>query len=386
MSTSLATMIRLRAVQNKIRNLFEDLDDNSYRLQFHPDLSPAGWHLGHCMFIENYWLHEVIQKNNKFTRDLARLYLPENCPKPERGPKLPRLKKLLADIHQQQDENDLMLIEMIPPLSNHPLFKDEYIENFIIQHYAQHYETVQMVFNQMAIKRDKRKHQPRQKLQSAPLCRNAEKIPADEYSIGGESNMSYDNELPQHKVQLNSFHISQRPVSNAEYLHFMEHKGYSTENFWSKEGWQWREQNSINQPEHWQQNEQGDWYGINYQGAYDLAADEAVYGISYYEACAYANWAAARLPHEHEWETAVRNNLLHNTGQVWEWCSNTFYPYPEFKAFPYDEYSKPWFDDQHYVLRGASQYTRPEIRRASFRNFFNADKRHIFAGLRLVFE
>ena len=69
MSTSLSTMIRLRAIQNKTRELFEGMNDTTYRLQFHKDLSPIGWHLGHIMYIENYWLHEIIQKNNTLTRD-----------------------------------------------------------------------------------------------------------------------------------------------------------------------------------------------------------------------------------------------------------------------------------------------------------------------------
>ena len=144
--------------------------------------------------------------------------------------------------------------------------------------------------------------------------------------------------------------------------------------------------NKLTCPEHWATNKHSEWYGINDQGPFDLIAKDPVYGINFYEASAFANWAQARLPHEHEWETSVRLSRLPNTGQVWEWCSNTFYPYENFKPFPYDEYSQPWFDDQHYVLRGASRFTRPEIRRASFRNFYHADKRHVFAGIRLVFD
>ena len=83
---------------------------------------------------------------------------------------------------------------------------------------------------------------------------------------------------------------------------------------------------------------------------------------------------------------SVTQGKLEFTGKVWEWCSNTFFPYQGFEAFPYDGYSKPWFDNKHYVARGASRHTRPEIRRPSFRNFFNPDKRHTFAGLRLVFD
>jgi iron(II)-dependent oxidoreductase len=76
--------------------------------------------------------------------------------------------------------------------------------------------------------------------------------------------------------------------------------------------------------------------------------------------------------------------LLEQTGHVWEWCNNCFYPYAGFQSFPYKEYSQPWFNDNHYTLRGGSLHTRPGIKRASFRNFHAPEKRHIFAGLRLV--
>jgi iron(II)-dependent oxidoreductase len=129
-------------------------------------------------------------------------------------------------------------------------------------------------------------------------------------------------------------------------------------------------------------------------GAYDLPGDAAVSGISYYEAQAYVQWlkqtrpdsfADVRLPHEYEWEIARRLQLLEDCGQAWEWCSNTFHPYPGFQAFPYDRYSKAWFDGNHFTLRGGSLQTRPAIKRPAFRNFYNADKRHIFAGLRLAY-
>ena len=77
--------------------------------------------------------------------------------------------------------------------------------------------------------------------------------------------------------------------------------------------------------------------------------------------------------------------VLEQTGRVWEWCSNSFHAYEGFTPFPYEEYSGPWFDDRHYSLRGGSLHTRPAIKRPSFRNFFEADKRHVFAGLRLVY-
>lgn len=390
MTTSLSTMIRLRAIQNKTRKLFEGMSDIHYRLQFHHDLSPAGWYLGHGLFIEDYWLHEVIQGNTEFTSDKS-LFFAKNCPTTQRGPRLPALQAIVKKISEQQDNNDLFLMEKAPPLSDHSLFKDEYIENFIIQHYARHYESIYMVLNQIALKKynkDRKKYpyKPQTLLKPLALIKNISHIKGGKYFIGGEMPFSYDNELPSHEIQLNDFFIANTPVTNAQYLLFIENNGYSNKNLWSQAGWKWREENNAQQPEHWLQNTQGQWYGVNHLGPFDLMTDESIYGINHYEASAFANWAGARLPHEHEWETASRLELIKKTTTVWEWCENTLYPYKGFKNTPYEESSKECFDDKHYVLKGACQFTRQEIKRASFRNYYQPHQRHIFAGLRLVFE
>ncbi|MCW8853497.1 MAG: SUMF1/EgtB/PvdO family nonheme iron enzyme [Gammaproteobacteria bacterium] len=385
MSTSLTTMIRLRGIQNKMRQLVESLDDRTFRMQFHSDLSPAGWHLGHCAFIEDFWLHEIIQGNKKFTKKLKKIYLPENCPIHKRGKKLPDSKKLLNEVHQQQDENDLLLIEMIPPFSDHPLFKDEYIQNYIIQHYARHYEIMQMIINQAGLQLEDPDFIPQKPLNAKSITIDAEQIPSGDYEIGGEPPFAYDNELPKHTVKLKTYNIAIQPVSNAEYLAFMEDQGYTDTRHWSEEAQQWLIANGVSHPEHWRQNKNHEWYGLNDQGAFELNDNDPVYGINHYEASAFAHWANARLPHEHEWETCAKLERLQNTGNTWEWCTNIFKAYNDFTAFP-DNKSESSFDNKHYVLKGATQFTRPEIKRASYRNHYTPEKRHIFAGLRLVFE
>ena len=96
---------------------------------------------------------------------------------------------------------------------------------------------------------------------------------------------------------------------------------------------------------------------------------------------AFAKWQDLRVPNEIEWEIASKK--LNNINLVWEWCSNTFYPYKGFTAFPYKEYSKPWFNKNYYTLRGSSIYSEKEVKRHTSRNFYKADTRHIFSGGRL---
>jgi len=382
-------MIRLRAIQNLTRKLFHELSDIHYRLQYHPELSPAGWYLGRGMFIENYWLHEVIQHDGQFTAEQS-LFFSDACPLAQRGPRLPALKNQLDKISAQQDDNDILLMYQSEALGKNPLFENEFIENYIIQNYALLYESIFMVLYQIALKKHqvyKKNHpyKPQAPLVSQALIKDINHIKGAKYSVGGEPLLSFDNELPAHEIQLDDFFIANTPVSNGQYLLFIEEGGYGNQTLWSDAGWQWRADNNIQHPEHWQQSPQQHWYGVNHQGPFDLNINDAVYGLSHYEACAFANWAGARLPHEHEWETAARLEAIKHTAQTWEWCSNIFCPYDGYAAFPEPENKHAKFDKQHYVLKGGSQHSRPEIKRAAFRHAYLPHQRHIFAGLRLVF-
>jgi iron(II)-dependent oxidoreductase len=248
-----------------------------------------------------------------------------------------------------------------------------------------------MVLNQIALKKhhahkNKLPYTPRTPLKSQALIKNITHVQAATYLIGGELPLTFDNELPAHEIQLDDFFIANTPVTNGQYLLFIEEGSYKNQSLWSDDGWKWCTENNIQQPEHWQQNPQQHWYATHHLGPTDLNINDAVYGINHYEASAFANWAGARLPHEHEWETAARLEAIKHTTQVWEWCNNIHSPYNGFKAFP-DSSNKPSnFDDKHYVLKGASPHTRPELKRASFRNAHLPHQRHIFAGLRLVFQ
>ena len=224
-------------------------------------------------------------------------------------------------------------------------------------------------------------------LASMPLDRSCNTLVHSEYKIGATGEfLPYDNEHPCHICEIKNTNFAKHPVNNSEYLRFIEENGYEEKKYWSDKGWQWRIENSVTSPEYWRSDSSGHWHGVGIQGPYKLLEREPVFGISHYEASAFTLWADARLPYEHEWEAAESETLLNATGKVWEWCHNTFYPYEGFEAYPYDGYSIPYFDGMHYTLKGGSFHTPSEIKRSSFRNYYQADKRFLFAGMRLVFE
>jgi iron(II)-dependent oxidoreductase len=333
-----ALLKELGQTQSLLLALAEQADEATLRSQYHPDLSPLGWHLGHCVFIECLWLHEEVRGDNSVTQPITDFYTPPRTPKPERGKRLPPKDIFLNWARELQAFNLHYLRNLRPEWRGHPLFQDDYILHFLVQHNSQHYETMLMVLTQKALTEHQANAEALQGLQGlqaqAPTPEPVE-VPAGHYRVGGRRPSAYDNEVPPQRAELGPFAISRHPVSNAEYLAFIEDGGYQRKELWGEDGWNW---------------------------------------------C-----RGARLPHEYQWEAACRLALLEQTGRVWEWCDNTFHPYLGFTPFPYPEYSQPWFDEQHYSLRGGSIHTRPVIKRPSFRNFFTPDKRHIFAGLRLVF-
>jgi len=254
-------------------------------------------------------------------------------------------------------------------------------------------------------------------------------VPAGEFVLGvdGEHEpWSLDNERPAHVVDLPAFRIARFPVTNAEWQAFIADGGYTQRRWWSERGWQHRLTAELERPLFWS----ADGSRRRFGHVEDIPPDEPVQHVCYFEAEAYAAWAGARLPTEHEWEkacawdpagarrrrwpwgeseaTAALANLGGTAlrpapvggypagasafgveqliGDVWEWTSSQFRPWPGFTPMLYATYSAPFFGDDYRVLRGGSWAVAASTVRPSFRNWDLPIRRQIFSGVRLAWD
>lgn len=203
------------------------------------------------------------------------------------------------------------------------------------------------------------------------------------YSIGHDEpgTFCYDNELGRHKVYLHDYRISNKLVTNQEYLEFMEDGGYQQVLLWHAEGWDWINNEQIEAPFYWYRVED-QWQGYTLSGLEPIDPDAPVTHLSYYEAFAFAQWKGMRLPTEFEWEAAQKR---FEWGKRWEWTESAYSPYPHYVKAPgaLGEYNGKFMVNQK-VLRGGSVATAPQHLRPTYRNFFHPHLRWQFTGIRLA--
>lgn len=229
--------------------------------------------------------------------------------------------------------------------------------------------------------------------------------------------LGWDNEYERHRVEVPTFRLARRPVSNADWLGFLEAGGYQDRAWWSDAAWAWRAQHEVTHPAFWLNRDGGWWWKAMFHEV-PLPLDWPVY-VSHAEASAYARWKGARLPTEAEWHRAARTlepetwvpgvqanvggahhdpfpigafpasdtaeGVVDLMGNGWEWTSTPFAPFEGFEPLPfYRGYSANFFDGQHFVLKGASAATDVRFLRKAFRNWFQPHYQHVFAKFRLA--
>jgi iron(II)-dependent oxidoreductase len=298
----------------------------------------------------------------------------------------------------------------------------------ILEHELMHQETFLYMLHQLKPE-EKRGIAPPPPAPGKPLVNDLIDIPAGVATLGadrGEIVFGWDNEHPRSIVRVPVFSVQRHKVTNAELLEFVDAGGYAKRELWSDEAWAWIGAHAIAHPQFWEQRDGARlWRG--FYGSYPLPLHAPVY-VTHAEAEAYAKWRGMRLPSEAEYHRAAYgtpsgDERVHPWGDAppdatrgvfdfasfdpqpggmhpagasawgveelvgngWEWTSTVFHPFPGFSPMPtYPQYSADFFDDRHYVMKGASPVTARQLIRRSFRNWFRPVYPYVYAGFRCV--
>jgi gamma-glutamyl hercynylcysteine S-oxide synthase len=400
---------------------------------------PVIWHLAHMGVFESYWLLQKAQGLDAPDARYERIFDPISTPR-EESKDLPARAEMEAYLSRVRD-SVLGYLEGFDFDSRDPLKRGGYVFRLVLEHERQHQETLCYLLQMLDPSKKRRPDAPSYNAGArADTSRSDDagvtsasgemvSVPAGEFLMGAAwDSFAYDNEHPARAVFIPEFSIARAPVMNGEFARFVDEGGYERREFWTEEGWAWRDKESWTQPLYWRRDGAGGWTERRMFDETALELNHPVTGVSFYESEAYARFAGKRLPTEAEWEKAAswdargrtkrrfawgdeapdpsRCNYgmgrwgttpagafnagasaygcLDMTGNVWEWTSTPFDAFPGFEPFPYPEYSQVWFDGDHRVLKGGSWATSPSVLRTSFRNFFRRHFRIAFAGLRLA--
>lgn len=208
-------------------------------------------------------------------------------------------------------------------------------------------------------------------------------LPTAEFAMGAPERAAgfvFDNEKWAHPQSVQAFAIARAPVTNREFLAFVEAGGYGEPAFWSNPGRTWLLSAGRAHPRDWRRRD-GAWQERHFDRWSSLRGDQPVLHVTAFEAEAYCVWAGRRLPTEAEWENAATQKAIGWGGSVWEWTASPFMPYPGFGPDPYRDYSLPWFDT-HRSVRGGSTATRQRLQHTRYRNFYLPDRDDVFIGFR----
>lgn len=417
---------RLERVRERTLSLMAGLDWETLQRQHIPILSPMVWDLGHLANFEDLWLCQNLAELEPLESEYASMFDAVLNPRPTRKDlPLPVARTLWSYMSRVRQRALDVLSSYSASTPDGALLKNGYVYEMVAEHEEQHQETMLQLLQIL----DSPAYQPalsRPLPEPAAFLDTMVVIPAGSFQMGRKKvGFAYDNELPVHEVSLPAYLIDKMPVSCRQYLEFIEDQGYSRRELWSQPGWNWVRETGAEAPGNWRRH-QGVWLTRYMSREEEVRPDLPVVHVCYFEAEAYARWAGGRLLTEAEWEKAAlwdpatlsarsypwgddypdgrRANLdqlgfqpapigafPHGAsaygveqmlGDVWEWTSSDFTPFPGFTAFPYTEYSEIFFGSDYKVLRGGSWATRAAVARGTFRNWDLPMRRQIFSGFR----
>ncbi len=406
--------------------LIADLTDAQLQVPYLPTINPLRWELGHIAFFYESFAWQGLGHTMPLMDGADDLYDSFKIDHADRWEMpLPTRSETLGYGQRVADA-------VIDRLQGHePSPEETYVYLLSILHEDMHGEA----FNYM---RQMLEYPAPQLLDVAPTVDGGPlpgdvDIPGGTFQLGAtpDAPFLFDNEKWAHAVEVKAFQIARAPVTNAAFVAFVENGGYSNPAWWGYQGWRWRSKNGAQHPMYWRRGEAG-WQQRHFDTLVPLEAHAPVVYVTWYEAEAYCNWAARRLPTEAEWELAASAEPTSNgrgitdrkrrypwgdeastpehanldarlascadvgafpagdsafgcrqmLGNVWEWTADAFYPFPGYVVdYPYREYSAPWFGYRQ-VLKGGAWATRSRLACNTYRNFFTPDRYDVLAGFR----
>jgi ergothioneine biosynthesis protein EgtB len=407
---------RYTRVRARTEALAAPLSSEDMALQSMPDASPTKWHLAHTTwFFDEFVLPRLDRDHRPEDPRWRLLYnsyyegVGARHPRHARGllsrPSLDRIRAWRTQV----DERMLALL---------PRADEASLSVAILgtHHEEQHQELILTDVKHALSCNPLRPAYAHGALSLAPAtARSSEPAPAMTWLAYEErlativdegAGFAFDNERPRHRAVVGPFLLASRPVTNAEYARFIEDRGYDRPELWLSDGWSAAKIDALVAPLYWERDGAA-WNTFTLHGMRQLDPDAPVAHVSFYEADAYARWAGARLPTEHEWETAasahpVEGNFLDTGvlaparahrmareaqlfGDVWEWTASAYLPYPRFRPLEglLGEYNGKFMSGQ-MVLRGGSCLSPREHLRPTYRNFFPPHARWQMTGIRLA--
>ncbi len=397
---------RYQSVRGLTLSLIADLQPEDTVVQSMPDVSPTKWHLAHVTwFFERFVLEPHLENYTRYDDQYHYLFnsyyytAGTMHARPKRGL---LSRPTLAGVLDYRSYVDAAMLQLLQTRGDDE--KVGQVTTLGLNHEQQHQELlltdIKHVFSCNPLQ---------------PAVRASLPVPADappstySYSDGASGihrvgmdggGFRFDNETPRHDALLHAHQIGNRLVTNAEYREFIKDGGYSTSELWLSDGWAVLQEHGWQRPLYWDESLETE---FTLGGTREIVDSAPVCHVSYYEADAFARWAGARLPTEFEWELAasekaVAGNLLdagfwHPVpdggsqlfGDVWEWTSSSYAPYPGFRplAGSLGEYNGKFMCNQ-MTVRGGSCVTSADHVRASYRSFFYPDARWQFLGFRLA--